>query len=91
MHQADKRSALDKHIAKLSWEILEHKYWYYQMQRPQIEDWEFDLLAREYEDWCEIVGVEPTANMVGFDPDRPSCRLAMYKVHRVNPGITPNT
>ncbi len=71
------------HIAKLSWKILEAKYAYYILQNPIMEDFEFDEMALEYEDLCAIFGEEPTAtNMVGFDKNRPSCRLVMQKMEK---------
>ncbi len=72
-------------LAQLSWKILEAKYAYYILQNPIMEDFEFDELALEYDDLCDLFGDEPTATkMVGFDPRRPCCQLVMRKMGRKN-------
>lgn len=76
-----------KRFAKLSWTILEHKYRYYILDSPIIEDFEYDLLEREYESLAKKLSLDPTAtNMVGFDLSRPSCKTVAEKLIMERPG-----
>lgn len=69
-------------FAKLSWWLLEHKYRYYILCAPIIEDYEFDELEREYRFLADLLDLEPTASdMVGFDETRPSSWAVIEKVH----------
>lgn len=66
---------------KLSWEILEHKCRYYIMDKPIIQDYEYDAIEKEYDALAKELGAEPTASdMVGFNLDRPSCQSVMRKL-----------
>ncbi len=67
-------------MVSLSWKILEAKYWYYYRSEPKISDYDYDLMEKEYELTCKLLGIEPTAsNMVDFDEKRPSCMNVMLK------------
>lgn len=74
---------MKERFAKLSWFILECKYCYY--CRPQFKhpsDTEYDKVEEEYKAIAAQLGVEPSAsNMVGFDLNRPSCRLVAEAVN----------
>lgn len=73
---------------QLSWEILEHKCRYYIMDSPIVQDYEYDAIEKEYEALAKELGLEPTAsNMVGFNPDRPSCQSVMRKLGAFNPKV----
>lgn len=67
-------------LAKLSWKILEAKYWYYRRSEPRLSDYDYDMLEKEYERLCEKLNIVPTAsNMVDFDESRPSCKHVILK------------
>lgn len=65
---------------QLAWTLLEHKYRYYQLDAPVIEDQDYDKLEREYVDLCKRAGVAPTAAAVGIDVTRPCVDLVASKV-----------
>lgn len=66
---------------QLAWVILEHKCRYYIMDSPIIQDYEYDMIEKEYDALAKELGLEPTASdMVGFNPDRPSCQSVMRKL-----------
>lgn len=66
---------------QMAWDILTAKYCYYVLDDPVMEDEEFDKLELEYRDWCDILGMSPSAaDMVGFDLNRPSCQLVKRKI-----------
>jgi NAD-dependent DNA ligase len=68
-------------FVQLSWKLLEHKCRYYVYSRPSIDDYEYDMLEKEYEALAAKLGEEPTvANMVDFDMKRPSSRLVLKRV-----------
>lgn len=72
----------------LSWEILEHKCRYYIMDSPIVQDYEYDAIEKEYDSLAKELGLEPTASdMVGFNPDRPSCQSVMRKLGAFNPKV----
>ena len=75
-----------KRFVQLSWEILEHKCRYYRgVGGKPIADAEYDALEDEYRKLAEELGEKPSAwEMVGFNIDRPSCRLVMAKLTRRN-------
>lgn len=67
---------------QLSWIILEHKYRYYILDKPIIQDYDYDKLEKEYEALADELKLEPSAsNMVGFDLDRPSCQSVVKKLN----------
>lgn len=71
----------DERFARLSWKILEHKCHYYMFNNPQIQDYEYDMLEKEYDALALTLGKPPTASdMVGFDLERPSCRSVYRKL-----------
>lgn len=66
---------------KLGWELLEHKCRYYIMSNPIIEDYDYDMLEKEYEALAEELGLPKSAtDMVDFDTSRPSCQRVMQKL-----------
>jgi NAD-dependent DNA ligase len=66
---------------ELGWVLLEHKCRYYYFNSPIIQDYEYDMLEREYEQLARDLGEEPTAtNMVDFDEKRPSCQAVLLKL-----------
>lgn len=68
-------------FAELSWKILEHKYRYYILNSPVIQDFEYDMIEKEYEALAMKLKLEPSAsNMVDFDTKRPSCMQVMRKL-----------
>lgn len=71
---------MNKKFTELSWIILEAKYEYYWLDNPSLEDYEFDLIEREYIKLAKELNLPPTASdMVGFDFKRPSCALVQRK------------
>ena len=81
--KVDKTKKLRCH--KLAWQILGHKFLYYQGSKYKLKpvmDSRYDKIEEEYKDLCEEIGIEPTASdMVGFDETRGSCR--MVKQHLI--------
>ena len=72
-----------KKFTKLSWELLEQRCRYYQLDDPILEDHAYDKLEREYEALAKELNLEPSAsNMVGFDLKRPSCAVVLEKLKR---------
>lgn len=68
---------------QLSWELLEHKFRYYVLDNPEIQDFEYDMLEKEYDSLAEELGLPKSASdMVGFNEDRWSCRLVRDRVLR---------
>lgn len=74
---------------ELSWKILEFKCAYYRpdlvhgdsLPKYTVPDVVYDKLESEYKELCGKLGESPTASdMVGFDLDRPSCRLVVKKL-----------
>lgn len=71
----------EKLFIKLGWKILEHKFRYYVLHSPSVQDHEYDRLEREYDALALKLGVTPTASdMVGWKADRPACILVAGKV-----------
>ena len=70
-----------KRFVELGWLLLEHKAHYYYFCNPQISDYEYDALEREYDTLAKELGEEPTASdMVDFDYERPACRAVLRKL-----------
>lgn len=69
-----------KRFVALGWRIIEAKIRYYILDTPVLEDFEFDILVREYEQLSTEYGIPPTANMVGADMTRPCFRRAFRKL-----------
>lgn len=69
----------ERHI-QLSWLLLEHKYRYYVKDAPIIQDYEYDLLEKEYDTLCDKLNLpKAVSDMVGFDESRPSCQSVITK------------
>lgn len=65
----------------LSWSLLEHKFRYYVLNEPLINDVSFDLLEQEYRQLGHELNLKPTAvDMVDFDWKRPSCQVVARKI-----------
>jgi len=56
-------------VNRMGWELLIHKYLYYVIHQPILEDWEFDILEKE---WELKSGRE---SEVGFPLNKPSAQL----------------
>lgn len=68
-------------FVELSWLILEHKYRYYMLSKPIIQDYEYDMLEKEYDGLADEIGLPKSASdMVGFKEDRPCCQKVMEKL-----------
>jgi NAD-dependent DNA ligase len=68
-------------FVQLSWQILEHKCYYYVLSKPIISDYEYDLLEKEYEALADKLKLPRSASdMVDFDANRPSCQRVMEKI-----------
>lgn len=77
-HQTDEKH---ERFVQLGWQLLEHKAHYYIFCNPQIEDYAYDMLEREYDELAKELGEEPTASdMVDFDTSRPACRAVLRKL-----------
>lgn len=87
-----KKKPIDKKVkarcSRLAWEILGHKFMYYEgakhilengedtLRDKCIDDSKYDAIEDEYRGLCEELGEEPSAaDMVGFDSSKPSCRM----------------
>lgn len=65
---------------KLGWDIIKYKYYYYELAKPLIEDYDYDMIERRYCELADKLGLPKSASeMVGFDRERPSCQLVMSK------------
>jgi len=42
---------------KLGWELLEHKCRYYVLSRPTIQDYDYDMLEKEYDALADELGL----------------------------------
>lgn len=71
-------------VCRLSYKILEHKFRYYEGAKyglKSIPDDKYDKLEARYIRLCTLLKIEPTAsNMVGFDYNRPSCKMVFNKL-----------
>lgn len=66
---------------KLGWEILEAKYRYYILGSPTLQDYEYDIMEKEYEKLADELGLPKSASeMVDFKLDRPSCQAVIEKI-----------
>jgi NAD-dependent DNA ligase len=66
---------------ELGWQILEHKYRYYILQKPIIQDYDYDLLEKEYDSLADQLDRPKSAtDMVGFNEDRPDCQRVAEKI-----------
>jgi hypothetical protein len=75
------KSDKEKRWIKLGWQILEAKHRYYNLDAPELSDYDYDLMEREYDTLSKELGFEPSAaNMVGFNNTKPSAVLAADKV-----------
>ena len=74
----------EKLFVKLSWEILEHKFRYYEGAKhglTPIADEAYDKIESNYKKLASALKINPTASdMVGFDINKPSCKLVMKKL-----------
>lgn len=73
-------------FVELGWKILECKAEYYGcVDLPTMTDEEYDKIEDEYRGLAKKLNMSPTAaDMVGFDLYRPSCRLVMNKLMKVD-------
>ena len=70
---------------QLSWELLEHKCFYYMLNAPVVSDYEYDKLEKEYDALATELNLpNSVADMVDFDTSRHSCRLVMEKLGVIN-------
>lgn len=68
-------------FVELSWQILEHKCRYYELSRPTIKDYEYDMLEKEYDALAAKLGLPASASdMVDFDMARPACKEVYKKL-----------
>lgn len=62
--------------AKLSWDLLEHRFMYYVFGDPIISDYQYDVLELEYKKLSLELGVHASVcDMIGWDGSRPSTQL----------------
>ena len=70
-------------FTKLGWELLEHKFRYYILSEPIIQDYAYDMLEKEYDSLAEELNLPKSAtDMVDFNMDRWACKLVKDKVLR---------
>lgn len=61
--------------------VLDHRYRYYVLDNPVLEDWEYDKLERLYKLVSKTLGLpDVSADMVGFDLSRKDARAAKSRV-----------
>ena len=71
----------EQHIKDVGERLLQHRYRYYILDQPVLEDWVYDHLERYYEMIAKDVGIEATAsNMVDFDLKRQDAQDAKTRV-----------
>lgn len=74
-----KREYYTELFVRLSWKILEHKWRYYWGVRhgvQPISDEKYDKIETNYKKLAKVLKLKTYASdMVGFDFDRPSCRI----------------
>lgn len=69
-------------FVNLSWILLEHKCRYYILNKPTVQDYEYDLLEKEYDALAQELGLpNSVGDMVDFDTSRPACQLVMEKLN----------
>jgi hypothetical protein len=65
----------------LGWQILEHKCRYYILIAPIIDDYNYDMLEKEYDALANELNLPKSASdMVDFDMNRPSCQTVYHKL-----------
>jgi hypothetical protein len=80
----------EKKFINLGWKLMEAKFQYYKLDAPLLEDYQYDLLEREYDSLAKELGVVPTAtDMVGFDQVRSSGVLVADKIQQRDPPKEP--
>ncbi len=78
---AKKKLTDEERFNELGWLLLEHKCRYYVTIQDVIPDAAYDRLEDEYKALAQKLGRYPTASeMVGFDLNRPSCRLVLHRL-----------
>jgi hypothetical protein len=70
------------YLDQLYGRLLEHRYRYYVLDAPVLEDWLYDLVEKEYDSIAKGAGVK-LMEMVDFDP---SDGLAIEAKTRVDNG-----
>lgn len=72
----------EQRFINLGWYLLEAKFVYYDSPPgvKGISDIAYDKLEDEYKALAEKLGKNPSACMVGFSTERPSCRIVAEKV-----------
>ena len=55
----------------MAMDIVWHKIKYYLFDDAVLSDWDYDRLEEKYVSECNIIGVEPTVNVVGVDMSMP--------------------
>lgn len=79
------KSPEEKQFIKLGWQLLEHKYRYYVLDQPIIQDHEYDQLEREYDRLAKLLNLPPTAaDTVGFKRHTPVGFLVECKVEQLS-------
>lgn len=60
------------YIQELGSRVLSHRYRYYELDDPEISDYEYDYIETYYEKLCAEAGIPSVlADMVGFDYSAP--------------------
>ena len=71
----------NERFIQLSWQLLEHKCRYYILDNPLIQDYEYDILEKEYDALADKLGQpKSVSDMVGFNEKRHSCRQVIEKL-----------
>lgn len=68
------------YFCRLGERLLDHRYRYYVLDHPMIEDWIYDQTERFYEAVAVDLELAPVTNMVGFDLNRKECQAAKNRV-----------
>ena len=70
-----------EYLQTLGMRLLCHRYRYYVLDQPIMDDWLYDLIERMYERLCRAQGITSvTENLVGFNPDTPEGQQAAILV-----------
>lgn len=74
---------MKQRYVELGWKILEAKYRYYVLDKPRLQDFEYDMMEKEYDKLADELGLPKSASdMIGFDETRPSCIEVIAKIKK---------
>lgn len=70
---------IPQYLDQLYNRLLEHRYRYYILADPVLDDWLYDWIEKHYNAMANETGVKPM-DMVDFDIDSPGAKEAAHRV-----------